>query len=302
MLRKLLTIYKDSILFHNQPEKPSKQFYYFWSESENEGIGIPKTEVSEKELILLTTIYKLVEYQAANLPPVAKRWYDFLLLDGPSPQTNSDTSIRFIQFHIHGSDTNPVEIESALKGFFTDDVLIIWENGSRGIVIEEKNQVSLSEEELISMSETVASDFYVKITFYLGKPCLFSEQLRAKYLQEKEYFSFALSKLGTTQFFSFERVFPAYLAYYLPLELKQRGSAGIVEVFQEDPELFSTIKVFLENNLNASLTAKKLYIHRNTLQYRIDKFTEKTGIGLKDFYSAFTIFLTCMLFESDFKQ
>ena len=57
--------------------------------------------------------------------------------------------------------------------------------------------------------------------------------------------------------------------------------------------MYATIKVFLENNLNASLTAKKLYIHRNTLQYRIDKFIDKTGIQLKDFYGAFTVFLAC---------
>jgi DNA-binding PucR family transcriptional regulator len=74
------------------------------------------------------------------------------------------------------------------------------------------------------------------------------------------------------------------------------------EAFLDDPEMFSTIKVFLENNLNASMTAKKLFIHRNTLQYRIDKFVEKTGIQLKDFYGAFTVFLACILFEQEKKK
>jgi DNA-binding PucR family transcriptional regulator len=66
--------------------------------------------------------------------------------------------------------------------------------------------------------------------------------------------------------------------------------------------MYSSIKVFLENNLNASLTAKKLYIHRNTLQYRIDKFIDKTGIQLKDFYGAYTVFLACLLFEQSQKK
>jgi DNA-binding PucR family transcriptional regulator len=87
------------------------------------------------------------------------------------------------------------------------------------------------------------------------------------------------------------------MAYNLPKELSEKLFLELEDVFQEDPEMFVTIRTFLENNLNASVTAKKLYIHRNTLQYRVDKFTEKTGIGLKDFYGAFTVFLACLLFE-----
>jgi DNA-binding PucR family transcriptional regulator len=89
------------------------------------------------------------------------------------------------------------------------------------------------------------------------------------------------------------------VAFSLPESIKDKVKLELSTVFTEDPELFTTIKVFLENNLNASLTAKKLYIHRNTLQYRIDKFIEKTGVQLKDFYGAFTVFLACLLFEQD---
>ena len=299
MLRKLLSIYENSILLSSQPDKPSEHFYYFYSEPEHEWIGIPKTEVSEKELNLLKALYRIGEFNVSWATTVEKAWYDFLFLHAPAPQTHSETFIRLIQFHINGTEANQMEIESALKGFFTEDVTIIWESGNRGIVIEEKKQVSLLEEELISMSETLESDFYVKISFFIGKMNLLSEQLRSKFLLEKEYFSFAITNLGNPTIFTFERVFPAYLAHHLPEELKHRGSQEILSVFHDDPEMFSTIKVFLENNLNASLTAKKLYIHRNTLQYRIDKFTEKTGIGLKDFYGAFTVFLACLLFEQN---
>lgn len=298
MLKKLVSLYKNSILFSKRPDQPSEQFYYFLSEAENEWIGIPKTDVSEKELRLLTALYSLESFQVPRTSTTEKAWYDFLFSHAPVPPTHTETFIRLIQFHINGNDVNQVEIESALKGFFTDNCLIIWENGSRGMVIEEKKQISLSEEELIAMAETLASDFYIKISFFVGKLHHLSDQLRAKFLLEREYFSFAMTKLNNPAIFTFERVFPAYLAYHLPDELNKRGSQEIVAVFHDDPELFSTIKVFLENNLNASMTAKKLYIHRNTLQYRIDKFTEKTGIGLKDFYGAFTVFFACLLFEN----
>jgi len=301
MLKKLLLLYENSILFTEKPKNPSDQLYVFFNDIGDEWIGIPKNEISDKELTLLKTIYTLVDYQTTFVQSPAKGWYDFLLLDGPLPIFPSDSYVRFIQFHINNSDVSQIEMESALKGFFTEEVNIFWESSRRGIVIEEKKQVSLSEEELISMSETLESDFYVKTSFFIGKFHPISEQLRLRFLQEKEYFSFGMSYLGTHDIFTFEHIFPAYLAANLPMELKNRGIQGISEVFTEDQDLFSTIKVFLESNLNASLTAKKLYIHRNTLQYRIDKFHEKTGIGLKDFYGAFTVFLACLLFEQNHK-
>ncbi|MFJ5715052.1 PucR family transcriptional regulator [Neobacillus sp. NPDC093127] len=298
MFKKLLSIYENSILFLNQPENPSDEFFTLFNDAENEWISIPKTDVSEKELKLLKTIFKLVEVETSANHSTSNGWNQFLLLNGPLPSYPSEeASIRLIQFHMSSDDANQIEMESALKGFFTEDVLIIWENGSRGIVIEEKTQISLSEEELISMSETLESDFYVKISFYIGKLHPFSLELREKFRQEQEYFSFGIINLGNPHILTFERVFPAFLAHHLPEELKQKVNQEVIELFQDDPEMFATVKIFLENNLNASLTAKRLYIHRNTLQYRIDKFCEKTGIGLKDFHGAFTVFLACLLFE-----
>ena len=303
MLRKLLSIYENSILFPNKPDKPADQLYIFFNEIENEWIGIPKTAVTEKELTLLQTIYQLVETQSSVRNAATKGWDEFLLEDGPPPSFSAEKKFRFIQFQINGEDTNQIEFESALKGFFTEEVIIIWENEHRGIVIEEETAFSLPEEELISMSETLESDFYVKIYFFIGKFNPFNDQLRSNFLLEKKYFSFGISNLMSfINIFTFERVFPAYLAFHLPAELKQMVNQIIFQVFNDDPEMYSTIKVFLENNLNASLTSKKLYIHRNTLQYRIDKFIDRTGIQLKDFYGAFTVFLACLLFEQSPKK
>ncbi|MEH7503218.1 helix-turn-helix domain-containing protein [Neobacillus drentensis] len=303
MLRKLLSIYENSILFPEKTVKSLEQFYIFYYEIESEWIGIPKTVVTEKELTLLKTIYQLVEFQSPASISATKGWDEFLLLNGPLPTYNPETNFRFIQFQIKGDDTIQIEIESALKGFFTEEVIIIWENRSRGIVIEQSNAIALTEEELISMSETLESDFYVKISFFIGKFNPFSDHLRSKYLEEKEYFSFGIANLvNSLNIFTFERIFPAYLAYHLQDEIKQRVNQLIIGIFNDDQEMYSTIKVFLENNLNASLTAKKLYIHRNTLQYRIDKFIDKSGIQLKDFYGAFTVFLACLLFEQSLEK
>lgn len=299
MLSKIAPFYKNSILLKKRPDFPSDQVYIFYDPAANEWLSIPKLELSEREIQLLKTLYEFVETQPA-LTSIGQYWHQFLFFDGPVPPHSSETHFRFIQFHIEGNDLEHLELESALKGFFSDDVIIIWESPDRGILIEEKRQISLNEEELLSMSETIESDFYIKISLYIGKLYPLSDQLRVHFMQEREFLSFAITYINESTILSYERVFPAYLAHHLPEELNKKVNQDIFELFHQEPELFTTIKIFLENNLNASLTAKKLYIHRNTLQYRLDKFTEKTGIGLKDFYGAFTVFFACQLFEQQY--
>lgn len=297
MLKNLRTLYKNSILYTEQPQHTSDQFYIFFDESEKNWLAIPKATLTEKEYNLLQVLYEHVEFSYKPLTTQSRKWHDFLLLNGPVPSLSTDSNFRFIQFHIKGLGVDPIEIEPAIKGFFSDDVQIIWENRHNGIVIEERRQLSLTESELTSMADTLESDFYVKISFYFGKVYPFSSHLRTNFLQEKEYFDFAKENLERTNILTFEKIFPAFVAFNLPEYMKEKINMELSTVFSEDLELYTTIKVFLENNLNASLTAKKLYIHRNTLQYRIDKFIDKTGVQLKDFYGAFTVFLACLLFE-----
>ncbi|MED4206038.1 PucR family transcriptional regulator [Neobacillus mesonae] len=297
MLKKLLNYYPNSITFSNLPENPSDQYYIFYHEAENEWIGILKSTINDQEIKLLKSLFTFIDTENVNNSTLAQKWYDFLLMDGPKPTEKIQSELRFIQFYIHTDELSQVEIEAALTGFFSEEVNIIWENRNKGIVIEDTKHISLSEDELLSMSETLETDLYAKISFYIGKPYTLSGRLPSLFRKESEFFAFGMAQLTETTIFTYERIFPAYIAYHLPEELIQKINTEILELFQSDTELFSTIKIFLENNLNASLTAKKLYIHRNTLQYRIDKFTEKTGINLKDFYGAFTVFLACLIFE-----
>ncbi len=72
------------------------------------------------------------------------------------------------------------------------------------------------------------------------------------------------------------------------------------EVFKDgsfeslDSETMSTIQKFFENNLNVSETSRQLYIHRNTLVYRLDKIQKITGLDLRMFDDAI-IFKVAML-------
>jgi len=56
---------------------------------------------------------------------------------------------------------------------------------------------------------------------------------------------------------------------------------GSVEML--DQETLLTIQKFFENNLNVSETSRKLFVHRNTLVYRLEKIKKITGLDLREF-------------------
>lgn len=60
--------------------------------------------------------------------------------------------------------------------------------------------------------------------------------------------------------------------------------------FEQDHQMIESIKTYLESNQNMSLAAKKLYLHRNTLIQRIDKFFQVTGFDVRLFNDAFLIY------------
>ena len=61
-----------------------------------------------------------------------------------------------------------------------------------------------------------------------------------------------------------------------------------------DQEIIFTIQKFFENNLNVSETSRQLYVHRNTLVYRLDKIQKITGLDLRVFDHAI-IFKVAMM-------
>ena len=88
------------------------------------------------------------------------------------------------------------------------------------------------------------------------------------------------------------------LIYQLPIPLCRMF---IEEIFpdvtpdQFDEETLLTINKFFENSLNVSETARQLYIHRNTLVYRLDKVHKATGLDLRVFEDAITFEIALMV-------
>ncbi len=88
------------------------------------------------------------------------------------------------------------------------------------------------------------------------------------------------------------------LIYQLPTTLCEMF---LQEVFKKNPidaldkETLFTIHKFFENNLNVSETARKLFVHRNTLVYRLEKIKKLTGLDLREFDDAITFKVALMV-------
>lgn len=70
--------------------------------------------------------------------------------------------------------------------------------------------------------------------------------------------------------------------------------SGAKEIFN-DKEMVATAEEFMENGLNVSETARKMYLHRNTLMYRLDKIENATGLDIRKFADAVTFRLIIIL-------
>ena len=88
------------------------------------------------------------------------------------------------------------------------------------------------------------------------------------------------------------------LIYQLPIPLCRMFIKEIFETKSPDDfddETLVTINKFFDNNLNVSETSRQLYIHRNTLVYRLDKLQKSTGLDLRVFEDAITFKIALMV-------
>ncbi len=90
----------------------------------------------------------------------------------------------------------------------------------------------------------------------------------------------------------------ARLIYQLPTTLCEMF---LKEVFRKgsidslDHETLFTIQRFFENSLNVSETSRKLFVHRNTLVYRLEKIKKITGLDLREFEDAIVFKVALMV-------
>lgn len=148
------------------------------------------------------------------------------------------------------------------------------------------------------ISDTVQSEFYTKVVIGIGTPVENVKDL-AKSFKEAQV-AVEVGKVFDTEkdIISYESLGIGRLIYQLPTTLCEMF---LGEVFPDDAledldrETLNTIHCFFDNNLNVSETSRKLFVHRNTLVYRLDKIKKMTGLDLREFEHAITFKVALMV-------
>jgi carbohydrate diacid regulator len=149
-----------------------------------------------------------------------------------------------------------------------------------------------------NIEETLKSELYVKTVIGIGTV---AEHLRSLADAYKE----AQTAIDVCKVFDTEKSIMSYdnlgigrLIYQLPTTLCE---IFLSEVFKKnsidslDQETLFTINKFFENNLNVSETSRKLFVHRNTLVYRLEKIKKLTGLDLREFDHAIVFKVALMV-------
>ncbi len=168
------------------------------------------------------------------------------------------------------------------------------------LVKELKTGIDIREIErmAINIADTISTEFYTKVAIGISTVVDNIKDL-AKAYQEAQV-ALEVGKVFETEknIISYENLGIGRLIYQLPTTL---CDMFLQEVFKKgsleslDRETLMTIQCFFENNLNVSETSRKLFVHRNTLVYRLEKIRKLTGLDLREFEHAITFKVALMV-------
>lgn len=150
----------------------------------------------------------------------------------------------------------------------------------------------------VSIFDTLKSEFYVDSTVSISNVVSSVADLARAFKEAQTAIEVGKVFETDNRVVNYAKLGIARLIYHLPTTLCQMF---MDEVFKSgkidslDHETLFTIKKFFENNLNVSETSRKLFVHRNTLVYRLDKIKKLTGLDLREFESAIVFKVALMV-------
>ena len=149
-----------------------------------------------------------------------------------------------------------------------------------------------------TMEETLKNELYVRTVIGIGTVASHLRELADVYKEAQT--AIDVGKVFETEksIINYENLGIGRLIYQLPTTLCE---IFLSEVFKKssidslDQETLFTINKFFENNLNVSETSRKLFVHRNTLVYRLEKIKKLTGLDLRQFDHAIVFKVALMV-------
>jgi DNA-binding PucR family transcriptional regulator len=238
-------------------------------------IAIDRHPLSASETALLET---LAQEQA---PRIKEPWYAFLTgqtTDAPQ----SFERLRVVQLRVTMKDASVSrqDFMAAVTGMFPRLLAHFWVDQSYALFVEPDQEKDPDQQKLSDFAQVLAAmetDFYANIQIYVGNFWQKDDPLPALFAEEQRIFTSvkatkAESDLATQS-----------LAYFTtPTREQSAVYQTLRQRLAQMPEYAEVIVALYHHQGNMTSAAKALYLHRNTLQYRIDKFQELTGWSLRD--------------------
>lgn len=285
------------------------QFFKVYDEYQLEYIIVVKGETEEA-----LKIGKIACFEISNLMVAYKERFDKdnfiknLLLDNlllvdiynRAKKLHIDNEVKRVVYLVEtkGKDGNEMEILRGLFGARSKDFVTAVDEKNVIVVKDVSNNDSIDNLNKIAeaMADALGSNNNARIAF--GTVVNELKEVSKSYKEAR--MALDVGKI----FFEDERVV-AYaslgigrLIYQLPIPLCKMFIKEIFGGFSADEfdeETLATINKFFENSLNVSETSRQLYIHRNTLVYRLDKLLKITGLDLRVFEDAITFKIALMV-------
>ena len=217
-----------------------------------------------------------------------------LHFDGTEPR------VAFLVRFYSRTELLPVDIIQNMFPDKTRDYVI--STGDQDIVVVrelEPETTSLDLEQVAqNISDTLNSEFYCRAGVGIGTIVSSIKDLARSYKEAQIAIEVGKVFESEKEIISYENLGIGRLIYQLPTTLCEMF---LTEVFKHgsletlDKETLQTIQVFFDNNLNVSETSRKLFVHRNTLVYRLEKIRKITGLDLRQFDHAITFKVALMV-------
>ena len=260
---------------------------------------------------------KLAAFQIQNLLVAYKERFDKdnfiknLLLDNlllvdiynRAKKLHIESNVKRVVFIIetkHEKDINALETVRSLFATRTKDFITAVDEKNIILVKEVKpgetyDDLSKTANMILDMLNTEAM---TKVNVAYGTIVSEIKDVSRSYKEAKMALDVGKIFYSTKNVIAYNNLGIGRLIYQLPLPLCRMF---IKEIFdgkspdEFDDETLTTINKFFENSLNVSDTSRQLYIHRNTLVYRLDKLQKSTGLDLRVFEDAITFKIALMV-------
>lgn len=202
-----------------------------------------------------------------------------------------NTDVSRVVLLIRVLSDNDVSAYEVVQNLFPDKQKdFIFNISEKDIVLVKEIRAGIDSKDLAKLArsivDTLSSEFYTQSTVGIGTAVTGIKEL-ARSFKEAQV-ALEVGKVFDTEkiIVSYDNLGIARLIYQLPttlceMFLKEVFKKGSIESL--DHETLFTIQRFFENNLNVSETSRKLFVHRNTLVYRLEKIKKLTGLDLREF-------------------